>query len=50
MIMAELDRRRTGHNDVHMLKSLFFADHALLLSHSIEEVKENLDIITQINI
>ena len=28
------------------LKSLFFADDALLLSHSLEEARENLEIIT----
>ena len=38
MIMAELDRRGTGYNDEHIkIKSLFFADDALLLSHSLEE-------------
>ena len=40
MIMAELDRRGTGYNDEHIkIKSLFFADDALLLSHSLEEAK-----------
>ena len=44
MIMAELDRRGTGYNDEHIkIKSLSFADDALL-SHSLEEAKENLDI------
>ena len=50
MIMAELDRRGTGYNDEHIkIKSLFFADDALLLSHSLEEAKENLDIITDVS-
>ena len=50
MIMTELDRRGTGYNDEHIkIKSLFFADDALLLSHSLEEVKENLDIITDVS-
>ena len=48
--MAELDRRGTGYNDEHIkIKSLFFADDALLLSHSLEEAKENLDIITDVS-
>ena len=50
MIMAELDRRGTGYNDEHIkIKSLFFADDALLLSHSLEEAKENLVIITDVS-
>ena len=48
--MAELDRRGTGYNDQHIkIKSLFFADDALLLSHSLEGAKENLDIITDVS-
>ena len=40
MIMAELDRRGTGYNDEDIkIKSLFVADDALLLSHSLEETK-----------
>ena len=40
MIMAELDWRGTGYNDEHIkIKSLFFDDDALLLSHSLEEAK-----------
>ena len=50
MIMAELDRRGTGYNDEHIkIKSLLFADDALLLSHSQEEAKENFDIITDVS-
>ena len=50
MIMAELDRRGKGYNDEHIpLKSLFFADDALMLSHCLKDVKDNLDIITQIS-
>ena len=49
MIMAELDRRGKGYNDEHIsLKSLFFADDALMISHSLNDAKYNLDIITQI--
>ena len=40
MIMAELDRRGTGYNDEHIkIKSLIFADDALLLSYSQEEAQ-----------
>ena len=50
MIMAELDRRGKGYNDEHIsLKSLFFADDALMLSHSLKDGKDNIDIITQIS-
>ena len=50
MIMAELDKRGNGYNYEHIsLKSLFFADDALMLSHSLKDVKDNLDIITKIN-
>ena len=48
VIMAELDRRGTGYNDEH-IKIKSFADDALLLSHSLEEEKENVDIITDIS-
>ena len=38
MIMEELDRRGKGYNDEHIsLKSLFFADDALMLSHSLKD-------------
>ena len=48
--MAELDKRRKGYNDEHIsLKSLFFADDALMLSHSLKDAKYNLDIIIQIS-
>ena len=50
MILAAFDKRGTGYNDEHIkIKSLFFADDALLLSHSLEEAKENLDIITDVS-
>ena len=50
MIMAELDKRGKGYNDEYIsLKSLFFADDALMLSYSLKDAKENLDIITQIS-
>ena len=50
MIMAEVDKRGKGYNDEHIsLKSLFFADDALMLSHSLKDAKDNLDIITQIS-
>ena len=50
MIMAELDRRGTEYNDEHIkIKSLFMANDALLLSHSLEEAKENLDIINDVS-
>ena len=50
MIIAELDKRGKGYNDEHIsLKSLFFADDALMLSHSLKDAKDNLDIITQIS-
>ena len=38
--MAELDRRGTRYNEKHIkIKSLFYADDALLLSHSLDEAK-----------
>ena len=47
--MAEVDKRGKGYNDEHIsIKSLFFADDALMLSHSLD-AKDNLDIITQIS-
>ena len=48
MIMNELDQKGHGYKDENLfaLKSLFFADDALLLSHSLEEARENLEIIT----
>ena len=47
MIMNELDQKGRGYKDENFaLKSLFFADDALLLSHSLEEARENLEIIT----
>ena len=50
MIMAEVDKRGKGYHDEHIsLKSLFFADDALMLSHSLTDAKDNLDIITQIS-
>ena len=50
MIMAELDRREKGYNDEHIsLKSLFFADDSLMLSHSQTDANDNLAIITQIS-
>ena len=50
MIIAELDKRGKGYNYEHIsLKSLFFADDALMLSHSLKDAKDNLDIITQIS-
>ena len=50
MIVAELDRRGEGYNDDHIsLKSFFFADDALMLSRSLKDAKDNLDIITQIS-
>ena len=40
MIMAEVDKRVKGYNDEHIsLKSLFFADDALMLSHSLTRCK-----------
>ena len=49
MIMAEVDKRGKGYNDEHIsLKSLLFSDDALMLSHSLKDAKDNLDIITQI--
>ena len=48
--MAELGKIGKGYNDEHIsLKSLFFADDALMLSHSLKDAKDNLDIITQIS-
>ena len=41
-IKKDVDTRIQG----FALKSLFFADDALLLSHSLEEARENLEIIT----
>ena len=50
MIMAEVDKRGKGYNDEHIsLKSLFFADAALMLSHSLKDAKDNFDIIAQIS-
>ena len=47
MIMNEFDQKGCGYKDENFaLKSLFFADDALLLSHSLEEARENLEIIT----
>ena len=47
MIMKELGQKGPGCKDVNFtLKSLFFADDALLLSHSLEETRGNLEIIT----
>ena len=44
MIMNELDQKGRGYKDENFaLKSLFFADDALLLSHSLEEARENLE-------
>ena len=41
MIMAELDKRGKGYNDEHiLLKPLFFADDALMLSHSLKDAKD----------
>ena len=45
--MNELVQKGCGYKDENFaLKSLFFADDALLLSHSLEEARENLEIIT----
>ena len=47
MIMNELDQKGRGYKDENFtLKSLFFADDALLLFHSLEETRGNLEIIT----
>ena len=43
--MAELDKRGKGYNDENIsLKSLFYDDDALILSHSLKDAKYNLDI------
>ena len=48
--MAEVDKRGKGYNDEHIsLKSLFFSDDTPMLSHSLKDAKDNLDIITQIS-
>ena len=50
MIMAEVDKRGKGYHDEHIsLKPLSIADDALMLSHSLKDAKDNLDIITQIS-
>ena len=50
MIMAEVDKRGKGYNDEHIsLKSLFFDDDVLMLSHSLKDAKDNVNIITQIS-
>ena len=50
VIMAEVDKRGKGYNDEHIsLKSLLFADDALMLSHSLKDAKDNMAIITQIS-
>ena len=50
MIMAELDKRGKGYNDEHIKKkSVFFGDDALMFSHSLNDAKHNLDIITLIS-
>ena len=47
MIINELDQKGRGYKDENFaLKSLIFADDALLLSHSLEEAREILKIIT----
>ena len=46
----EVHKRGKGYNDEHISqKSLFFADDALMLSHSLKDAKDNLDSITQIS-
>ena len=41
MIMNELDQKGRGYKDENLgLKSLFFGDDALQLSHSLEEARE----------
>ena len=38
--MAEVDKRGKGYNDEHIsLKSLFFADDTLMLSHALKDEK-----------
>ena len=50
MIMEEVYKRGKGYNNEHIsLKSLLFADDALMLSHSLKDAKDNLDSITQIS-
>ena len=50
MVMTELDKRGKGYNDKHIsLKSLFLADDALMISHSLKDAKDNLDITTQMS-
>ena len=50
MIMTKLDKRGKGYNDEHISqKSLFFTDDVLMLSHSLKDAKDDLDIITQIS-
>ena len=45
--MNKLDQKGRGYKDENFTsKSLFFADNALLLSHSLEETRGNLEIIT----
>eukprot|EP00794_Sanderia_malayensis_P010326 gene10326-11397_t len=47
--MAELEEKGTGYTDEYITLKPYFAEDALLLSHSIDEAKENLDIITQVS-
>ena len=50
MIMSQLEERGRGYQDENIkIKSLFFADDGLLLAHSIEEAKENLEIVTNVS-
>ena len=47
MNMNELDQRERGYIDEKFaLKSVFFANNVVLLSNSIEEIKEDIQIIT----
>ena len=49
IILTELYKRGKGYNDEHIsIKSLFFADDALMSCHSLKDAKDNLDIITQV--
>ena len=50
MIIEELNRRGTGYKDDQInVKSLFFADDGLLLSNSIDDAADNIQIVTQIS-
>ena len=49
MIDAIANIYRNDYTEVQFRESLLFADDALLLSHSLEEAKENLDIITDVS-